>query len=106
MTGLPNFPSYVSGHSVFSAAAADVLSSLFPSGATYFQAQAAGSRHVPPLRRHPLPLRHHRRHEPSGHRIAEYTVRFAKTDGANSNPIDLVPCAGKFSKPLPAPAYT
>ena len=31
--GLPNFPSYTSGHSTFSAAAAEVLSYLFPSGA-------------------------------------------------------------------------
>ena len=32
--GLPNFPSYTSGHSTFSAAAAAVLSYLFPSGAS------------------------------------------------------------------------
>src|SRR5258705_4913976 len=37
-TGFPNFPSYVSGHSDFSAAAADVLSYLFPDGATNFSA--------------------------------------------------------------------
>ena len=37
--GLPNFPSYTSGHSTFSAAAAEVLSYLFPSGAAYFEAQ-------------------------------------------------------------------
>ena len=30
--GLPNFPSYTSGHSTFSAAATVVLSYLFPSG--------------------------------------------------------------------------
>lgn len=40
LTGLPNFPSYTSGHSTFSAAAATVLSYLFPEGATSFQAQA------------------------------------------------------------------
>jgi membrane-associated phospholipid phosphatase len=28
--GIPNFPAYTSGHSVFSAAAAEVLSHLFP----------------------------------------------------------------------------
>ena len=32
--GVPNFPSYTSGHSTFSAAAAEVLSYLFPSGAS------------------------------------------------------------------------
>ena len=36
--GLPNFPSYTSGHSTFSAAAASVLSYLFPSGAESFAA--------------------------------------------------------------------
>jgi hypothetical protein len=40
LTGLPNFPSYTSGHSTFSAAAATVLSYLFPDGASSFQAQA------------------------------------------------------------------
>ena len=40
LTGLPNFPAYTSGHSSFSAAAATVLSYLFPDGASTFQAQA------------------------------------------------------------------
>jgi membrane-associated phospholipid phosphatase len=40
LTGLPNFPSYTSGHSTFSAAAATVLSYIFPDGASSFQAQA------------------------------------------------------------------
>jgi membrane-associated phospholipid phosphatase len=38
--GLPNFPSYPSGHSTFSAAAAVVLSSLFPQGASAFDTMA------------------------------------------------------------------
>ena len=38
--GLPNFPSYVSGHSTFSAAAAAVLASIFPDRADAFWAQA------------------------------------------------------------------
>ena len=37
--GLPNFPSYTSGHSTFSAAAAEVLSYLFPAAAGEFHAQ-------------------------------------------------------------------
>jgi membrane-associated phospholipid phosphatase len=81
-TGLPNFPSYVSGHSDFSAAGADVLSYLFPSGATYFNAQAqeaAMSRLYGGI---------HYRSDitvglAQGQRIGEYTVRFAKSDGAN-----------------------
>ncbi|GAA4458032.1 hypothetical protein GCM10023189_29680 [Nibrella saemangeumensis] len=38
--GLPNFPSYTSGHSTFSAAAATVLGSIFPDQANKFEAQA------------------------------------------------------------------
>jgi membrane-associated phospholipid phosphatase len=39
-TGIPNFPSYPSGHSTFSSAAATVLSYLFPAQADYFLGQA------------------------------------------------------------------
>jgi len=38
--GLPNFPSYTSGHSTFSAAAATVLAYIFPDQADKFNAQA------------------------------------------------------------------
>lgn len=38
--GLPNFPSYTSGHSTFSAAAATVLGSIFPERADEFWARA------------------------------------------------------------------
>jgi membrane-associated phospholipid phosphatase len=38
--GLPNFPSYTSGHSTFSSAAATVLGSIFPEKANEFIAQA------------------------------------------------------------------
>ena len=38
--GLPNFPSYTSGHSTFSAAAAVVLASIFPERTDEFWAQA------------------------------------------------------------------
>lgn len=40
LTGLPNFPSYTSGHSTFSGAAASVLSYLIPPKATEFEAMA------------------------------------------------------------------
>ncbi len=81
-TALPNFPSYESGHSVFSSAGADVLSYLFPDGTTYFDSQmkeAAMSRLYAGI---------HFRSDIAvgmdhGKRIGEYTVRFAKTDGAN-----------------------
>lgn len=39
-TGVPNFPAYVSGHSTFSAAAAGVLSYLFPAAEGDFKAMA------------------------------------------------------------------
>lgn len=39
-TGIPNFPAYVSGHSTFSAAAAGVLSYLFPQDENFFKEQA------------------------------------------------------------------
>lgn len=39
-TGIPNFPAYTSGHSTFSAAAAEVLSYLFPDKASEVQAMA------------------------------------------------------------------
>jgi membrane-associated phospholipid phosphatase len=41
--GLPNFPSYTSGHSTFSAAAATVLSYIFPDQAAKFDLQATES---------------------------------------------------------------
>jgi len=80
--GLPNFPSYTSGHSTFSAAAADVLSYIFPSSAPTFDAlmeEAAISRLYGGI--------HYRSDievgKVVGKRIGEYTVRFAIHDGAN-----------------------
>ena len=40
LTGLPNFPSYISGHSTFSAAAATILGHLLPSRATAYNSMA------------------------------------------------------------------
>lgn len=80
-TGLPNFPSYVSGHSDFSAAAADVLGYLFPDGASYFDAQqqeAAMSRLYAGIHYRSdieVGMQH-------GKKIGEFTVNFAKGDGA------------------------
>jgi hypothetical protein len=39
-TGVPNFPAYISGHSTFSAAAASILSHLFPANASELDAMA------------------------------------------------------------------
>jgi len=79
--GLPNFPSYTSGHSTFSGAAAEVLSYLFPSDAAYFETQkneASISRLYGGIH-YRTDLEVGMAH---GKRIAGYTVRFAMTDGA------------------------
>jgi membrane-associated phospholipid phosphatase len=80
--GLPNFPSYTSGHSTFSAAAADVLSYIFPSAAPTFDAlmqEAAISRLYGGI--------HYRSDietgKTHGARVGGYTVRFARQDGAD-----------------------
>jgi PAP2 superfamily protein len=80
--GLPNFPSYTSGHSTFSAAATAVLSYLFPSGAASFEAmrdEAAISRLYGGI--------HYRSDievgKDHGKRIGGYTLVFARSDGAD-----------------------
>ena len=80
--GMPNFPSYTSGHSTFSGAAAEVLSYLFPGGAQQFEAQkneASISRLYGGI--------HYRSDldvgQAHGKRIGGYTVSFARTDGAD-----------------------
>jgi hypothetical protein len=79
--GLPNFPSYPSGHSTFSAAAASVLSYLFPNGASGFGAmrdEAGVSRLYGGI--------HYRSDieagKAHGDRIAAHTLNFAQSDGA------------------------
>jgi len=79
---LPNFPSYESGHSVFSGAAAAVLSYLFPSDTSYFNAQrdeAAISRLYAGLHfRSDIEVG-----KDHGAKVGAYTVRFAQSDGAD-----------------------
>jgi len=79
---LPNFPSYTSGHSTFSAAASEVLSYLFPADESYFEAQrdeAAMSRLYGGIH-YPSDIQVGKDH---GKRIGDYTVRFAQQDGAD-----------------------
>ena len=80
--GLPNFPAYTSGHSTFSAAAAEVLSYIFPNDEAVFDAQkdeAAISRLYGGI--------HYRADievgKDHGKTIGGYTVRFARRDGAD-----------------------
>jgi hypothetical protein len=79
--GLPNFPSYTSGHSTFSAAAATVLSYLFPSGATGFAAMRdeAGISRLYGGIHYRSDIEAGKLH---GDRIAGYTLNFARSDGA------------------------
>lgn len=82
MIGLPNFPSYPSGHSTYSAAAAAILGSFFPQGAAEFQAMAeeAGiSRLYGGI--------HYRSDITSGaahgQRIGNWVLDYVKNDGVN-----------------------
>jgi hypothetical protein len=81
-TGLPNFPSYISGHSTFSGAAATFLSYVLPSQATNFNNmanEASLSRLYGAI--------HYRSDIETGMtvgtKIGQYAVDRAKTDGAD-----------------------
>ena len=80
--GLPNFPAYPSGHSTFSAAAATVLSYLFPQATPAF----ATMRDAASISRLYGGI-HYRsdieRGKEHGARIGGYAVRFAQQDGVN-----------------------
>lgn len=80
--GTPNFPSYTSGHSTFSAAAATVLSHFFPAEASQCEAwafEAAESRVYAGI--------HYRFDSEVGLQqgadVGEYTLEVAKNDGAD-----------------------
>lgn len=79
--GLPNFPSFTSGHSTFSSAAAGVLSYLFPASAASFR-QDADEAGISRL----YAAIHYRSDielgKACGNRIAAYTISFAQNDGA------------------------
>ncbi len=79
--GLPNFPAYPSGHSTFSAAAADVLGSLFPSAASQFTAMAdeAGMSRLYGGIHYLNDIKEGKAH---GLRVAAFTRRFAESDSA------------------------
>ena len=79
--GLPNFPSYTSGHSTFSAAGSAILTYLFPSGATSFAAMRdeAGISRLYGGIHYPSDIEAGKLH---GGRIAGYTLTFAQSDGS------------------------
>jgi hypothetical protein len=80
--GLPNFPSYTSGHSTFSFAAATVLASLFPDKANTFlaNAQQASDSRVYGLIHFRVDCTIGGKH---GKVIGDFAVKRAKADGAN-----------------------
>ena len=79
--GLPNFPAYPSGHSTFSAAAAEVLGTLFPAAAPEFvrQADEAGISRMYGGIHYRSDIENGKAH---GRRVGEAVVRFARGDGA------------------------
>ena len=81
LTGVPNFPSYISGHSTFSAAAAATLGHLIPERATDYQAMALEAS----LSRMYGGIHYRSDCEVGmsvGKKIGEYAVQRARTDGA------------------------
>lgn len=82
MIGLPNFPSYPSGHSTFSGAAATVLGTLFPQGAADFDAMAdeAGISRLYGGIHYRSDIVNGKAH---GTRIGAWVVNFLAGDGAN-----------------------
>ena len=79
--GLPNFPSYTSGHSMFSGAGAEVLAHIFPSESEKLNAMA-----VEASVSRMYGLIHYRfdceAGLATGHKVGEYAIARAKTDGA------------------------
>lgn len=81
LTGLPNFPSYISGHSTFSAAAATILGHILPGRATEYTKmaqEASVSRMYGAI--------HYRsdceKGLETGNKVGAYAVDRARTDGA------------------------
>ena len=81
LTGIPNFPSYISGHSTFSGAASQILGHIIPERASAYQSmaqEASLSRMLGGL---------HYRSDCStgitvGKKIGDYAIQRAVTDGA------------------------
>ena len=81
ITGIPNFPSYISGHSTFSGAAAEILSHILPARAADYNKMASDaslSRLVGGI---------HYRSDcavglETGKKVGDYAVKRAMTDGA------------------------
>ena len=81
LTGIPNFPSYISGHSTFSESASTILGHIIPANAAKYESlseEAAKSRFIAGI---------HTQMDcdsgmVAGKRVGDYAVIRAKTDGA------------------------
>jgi hypothetical protein len=81
LTGLPNFPSYISGHSTFSAAAATILGHILPARANDYNSMAEEAK----LSRLYGAIHYKSDCEVGftcGKKVGDYAVQRAKTDGA------------------------
>ncbi|HRI61816.1 MAG TPA: vanadium-dependent haloperoxidase, partial [Saprospiraceae bacterium] len=80
-TGIPNFPAFASGHSTFSAAAAEVLSYVFPDHATDLQgmAQEAANSRIYGCIHYRFDSEEGLKH---GKKIGEFAVERGKADGS------------------------
>lgn len=85
VVGLPNFPAYPSGHSTFSAAAAAVLSYVFPDAAGEFTdlADEAGISRLYGGIHYRSDIERGKEH---GARVGEHVTRLARADGAGDSP--------------------
>ena len=80
LTGIPNFPSYISGHSTFSEAAATILGHILPGNASAYESmsyEAAMSRFISGI---------HTQMDcdsglAAGKRVGNFAVLRAQTDG-------------------------
>lgn len=82
LTGLPNFPSYTSGHSTFSGAAATILGYLIPAQAERFNAMASEAS----MSRLYGAIHYRMDCEQGllcGQRVGAFAINRAKSDGAN-----------------------
>ena len=83
LTGIPNFPAYISGHSTFSGAAATVLSYIIPERATAYDDMAREAS----LSRMLAGIHYRADCEAgleTGKKVGDYAVQRGKTDGAGN----------------------
>ena len=81
VTGIPNFPSYISGHSTFSGAAAEILGHIIPSRAADYNKMASDASRSRVVSGIHYPIDCQVGLE-TGKKVGDYAVQRAMTDGA------------------------